>query len=312
MRKLFILLLMVIVLIPTVSAVETSSTNYITNIVIVPGANTVSSTNYNTTVLIGETLLGSTGSTNYNITFGFLHAIATIDTTAPIVTIYTPTTEDTKERTPLLNISVDDVSTIVYSIDGAANISACSSCTSYAQSTATIPLGTHNITVYATNTVSLVGNATITFRIYEDIGEAADAVIIPIIDENITNITEVDIPITQEEYEELTFFEKLNYKLDSILINYPDKCLMYGTTQEIAYFGLNVAGEPVYDVIAEHTICKIPVVVTYRPIVYFLLSLIFLIIFAKLYTKLTINFKLRRYNYKLQKQTAEINKLKKM
>lgn len=77
MKILFIFL--ILFLIPSVYALETTSTNYISNVGIVSGAGISSSNNYNTTVLVGQNVIGTTNSTSYSTYFGFLGKVIALE-----------------------------------------------------------------------------------------------------------------------------------------------------------------------------------------------------------------------------------------
>ena len=91
----------------------------------------------------------------------------TKDTTNPIITIISPTTETTTNHTPILNVSVDDVSNITYSIDGGCNITLCTSCTSNNTVLSHLTSIEHIIDIYATNTVGLTSSSSVTFIIFD-------------------------------------------------------------------------------------------------------------------------------------------------
>jgi len=280
MRKYFIVIMLLVLLSPTTSAFETSSTNYITNIVIVPGANTISSTNYNTTVLIGQAILGPTGSTNYNVSFGFLSAI-TIDDTKPVITLHTPTSEERTDRDITISVSVDDVSTITYSLDGGSNTTICTGCISGTKRVERLSLGTHTLIVYAKNTANLESNASVSFRIFEVIngGPSTPPISLPEPEINITNET-IEIPLVVVNR---TYVDKINDFLDTVYFEDEEKCLFYGQQPVISFVGYDSENKPVYDVVSTEKVCKIPIKITPRPFVYFIVGILTLIALQQIY-----------------------------
>ena len=227
MRKMFILLLMVL-LIPQALAFETSNSEYTTQIIFTGGSGTVSNANYSTTMNIGQMIIGSTSNTVYNTTLGFF-SILLYDETAPVITVLSPVNTTTLDHTPLLNVTLDDVSNLTYSIDGGANLSACNYCTSYLADGGYEYTGTHIITYYAVNMDFVIGESSVVWSITDHVDGGGGEEPIPPPEEppetNITDPVEVILPPADK-----SIFDRTINWLDEELYVSDDRCSAYNYT----------------------------------------------------------------------------------
>ena len=205
--------------------------------------------------------------TGYDESAGYIR----VDNSIPVITIITPTSETTTNHTQLLNISVDDTSTITYSIDGGSNITLCTCCTD--NSTVLAPLTSieHTITVYATNTAGLLGTSSVTFTIFDINVNTGTPDGPPTVEEEI----EIDEKIFIGEVTYVSqlwimiesFINKTNAILDYRWIGGEEICIMYKQGAIVDYEDL----QPVYG-----TICKYSIPVTMKPVVFFIVGIFLL------------------------------------
>ena len=93
----------------------------------------------------------------------------TIDWTNPVLTISSPINTTTLDHTVLYNVSMSESCNLTVSIDGGANTTLCSYCTSYLGDGAYVYTGTHNITYYIIDMVGLTDEGSVTFSITDHV-----------------------------------------------------------------------------------------------------------------------------------------------
>jgi len=223
----------------------------------------------------------------------------TRDTTNPVVTIVVPTSETTTNHTPLLNVTVNELSNLTYNLDGGGNTSFCTSCLindtvlSYLTSTS------HSIIVYGTNAVGLTGSANVSFIVFDiDIGNPAgqgstSSTVVETTIENITSVNETVIDTTRITGSLISMLANKDY---SSILNSIDGWLdfeFYKNKDICIYYEPEVIGQrlvaikdlkPIYEIVEGDNICKKVFSITLRPVVYLFVIVIFVWLFYQVIT----------------------------
>ncbi len=110
---------------------------------------------------LNMTIIDSGGNSNT-----YLLGTIVVDSTPPSITIVSPTNTTTNDNTPLLNATFGEtVNAAWYSINDTTNSTPSASVTEYSTTLATLPEGSHNITVYANDSLGNLNSSVIYFTV---------------------------------------------------------------------------------------------------------------------------------------------------
>ncbi len=93
----------------------------------------------------------------------------TADTDAPTITINAPNqTQNANKLSTALNVSISEIGTITYSLDGQSNVTICSLCVIGSTEINFTLFGNHSVIVYAEDSVNNVNSSTLNFNLTLD------------------------------------------------------------------------------------------------------------------------------------------------
>ncbi len=161
----------------------------------------------------------------------------TVDTVNPTMNITDPKNDTTQETSTNLYVTVtEQVETLVYSVDGGANVTLCTDCTTYSASNLfTVVEGTHNLTVYGTDYANLSGSDTVYWTVLMEGGGGSGAAPAPSITPIIDNITEEVKAVIIEAVDYVvpdTLMDRIYAFLDLVVYDDTDTCYSWEAVDE--------------------------------------------------------------------------------